>query len=106
MGYWKLYLSITKFTNTKDPSKTLDGIFFYDQKGLKSDDGGTQIADGLDFNNSNITDYDISQNWYENSGKQVKLNDYYRGPWLDLQSQQPAEGTYQATATWTLGNTP
>lgn len=104
--YWKLYLSITKFTNIKDPSKSLDGIFFYDQKGLKSDDAGIQIADGLDFNNSNITDYDISTNWYENDGKQVKISDYYRGPWLNLQGQQPAEGTYQATATWTLENTP
>ena len=104
--YWKLYLSITKFTNIKDPSKSLDGIFFYDQKGLKSDDAGIQIADGLDFNNSNITDCDISTNWYENDGKQVKISDYYRGPWLNLQGQQPAEGTYQATATWTLENTP
>ena len=104
--YWKLYLSITKFTNIKDPSKSLDGIFFYDQKGLKSDDAGIKIADGLDFNNSNITDYDISTNWYENDGKQVKISDYYRGPWLNLQGQQPAEGTYQATATWTLENTP
>lgn len=104
--YWKLYLSITKFTNIKDPSKSLDGIFFYDQKGLKSDDAGIQIADGLDFNNSNITDCDISTNWYKNDGKQVKISDYYRGPWLNLQGQQPAEGTYQATATWTLENTP
>ena len=102
---WKLYLSITKFTNIKDPSKTLDKIFFYDDTPV---DSGSEaiIATGGDFSNSNITDCDISKNWYENNGTQVKLRDYYRGPWLNLQGQRPAEGTYQATATWTLKNTP
>ena len=102
---WKLYLSITKFTNIKDPSKTLDKIFFYDDTPV---DSGSEaiIATGGDFRNLNITDCDISKNWYENNGTQVKLRDYYRGPWLNLQGQRPAEGTYQATATWTLKNTP
>ncbi len=102
---WKLYLSITKFTNIKDPSKTLDKIFFYDDTPV---DSGSEaiIATGGDFRNLNITDCDISKNWYENNGTQVKLSDYYRGPWLNLQGQRPAEGTYQATATWTLKNTP
>lgn len=103
---WKLYLSITKFTNTKDSSKTLDGIFNYNNERV---DSGSEItiANGSNFSNSNITDCDISKDWYENnSGKQVKLSDYYRGPWLNLQGQRPAVGTYQATATWTLKNTP
>ena len=102
---WKLYLSITKFTNIKDPSKTLDKIFFYDDTPV---DSGSEaiIATGGDFSHSNITDCDISKNWYENNGTQVKLRDYYRGPWLNLQGQRPAEGKYQATATWTLKNTP
>ena len=104
--YWKLDLSITKFINTKDPSKTLDGIFKYDNTPV---DSGSEItiANGSNFRDLNITDCDISKDWYENnSGKQVKLSDYYRGPWLNLQGQRPAEGTYQATATWTLKNTP
>ena len=104
--YWKLDLSITKFINTKDPSKTLDGIFKYDNTPV---DSGSEItiANGSNFRDLNITDCDISKDWYENnSGKQVKLRDYYRGPWLNLQGQRPAEGTYQATATWTLKNTP
>ncbi|KJY48472.1 bacterial 26-residue repeat-domain protein [Bombilactobacillus mellis] len=104
--YWKLDLSITKFINTKDPSKTLDGIFKYDNTPV---DSGSEItiANGSNFRDLNITDCDISKDWYENnSGKQVKLSDYYRGPWLNLQGQRPALGTYQATATWTLKNTP
>lgn len=104
--YWKLDLSITKFINTKDPSKTLDGIFKYDNTPV---DSGSEItiANGSNFRDLNITDCDISKDWYENnSGKQVKLSDYYRGPWLNLQGQRPAVGTYQATATWTLKNTP
>ena len=103
--YWKLDLSITKFINTKDPSKTLDGIFKYDNTPV---DSGSEItiANGSNFRDLNITDCDISKNWYENNGTQVKLSDYYRGPWLNLQGQRPAEGTYQATATWTLKNTP
>ena len=102
---WKLYLSITKFINTKDSSKTLDGIFNYDDTPV---DSGSEItiANGSNFRNLNITDCDISNNWYENNGTQVKLRDYYRGPWLNLQGQRPAVGTYQATATWTLNNTP
>ena len=103
--YWKLDLSITKFINTKDPSKTLDGIFKYDNTPV---DSGSEItiANGSNFRDLNITDCDISKDWYENNGTQVKLSDYYRGPWLNLQGQRPAEGTYQATATWTLKNTP
>ena len=104
--YWKLDLSITKFVNNKDPSKTLDGIFKYDNTPV---DSGSEItiANGSNFRDLNITDCDISKDWYENnSGKQVKLSDYYRGPWLNLQGQRPAVGTYQATATWTLKNTP
>ncbi|MCX0278442.1 BspA family leucine-rich repeat surface protein [Bombilactobacillus mellis] len=104
--YWKLDLSITKFINTKDPSKTLDGIFNYDNTPV---DSGSEItiANGSNFRDLNITDCDISDNWYnKNNGTQVKLNDYYRGPWLNLQGQRPAVGTYQATATWTLKNTP
>ena len=102
--YWKLDLSITKFTNTKDSSKTLDGIFNYDDTPVDSGSEAT-IAKGSNFSDSNITDCDISKNWYENNGTQVKLRDYYRGPWLNLQDQRPAEGTYKATATWTLNNT-
>ena len=103
--YWKLDLSITKFVNNKDPSKTLDGIFNYDNTPV---DSGSEItiANGSNFRDLNITDCDISKNWYENNGTQVKLRDYYRGPWLNLQGQRPAEGTYQATATWTLKDTP
>ena len=104
--YWKLDLSITKFVNNKDPSKTLDGIFNYDNTPV---DSGSEItiANGSNFRDLNITDCDISKDWYENnSGKQVKLSDYYRGPWLNLQGQRPGVGTYQATATWTLKNTP
>ena len=103
--YWKLDLSITKFVNNKDPSKTLDGIFKYDNTPV---DSGSEItiANGSNFRDLNITDCDISKDWYENNGTQVKLSDYYRGPWLNLQGQRPAEGTYQATATWTLKNTP
>ena len=103
---WKLYLSITKFTNTKDSSKTLDGIFNYNNERVDSG-SEKEIAQGRKFSDPNITDCDISKDWYENnSGKQVKLSDYYRGPWLNLQGQRPAVGTYQATATWTLKNTP
>ncbi|MCT6841478.1 MAG: hypothetical protein M3Z90_05955, partial [Bombilactobacillus mellis] len=71
-------------------------------------DSGSEItiANGSNFRDLNITDCDISKNWYENNGTQVKLRDYYRGPWLNLQGQRPAEGTYQATATWTLKDTP
>ena len=103
---WKLYLSITKFTNTKDSSKTLDGIFNYNNERVDSG-SEKEIAQGRKFSDPNITDCDISKDWYENnSGKQVKLSDYYMGPWLNLQGQRPAVGTYQATATWTLKNTP
>ena len=97
---WTLYLSITKFINTKDPSKTLDGIFYYDNTPVSSGSEAT-IAEGGDFNPNTDHIYSISDSWYSD-GKQQKD----KGPWLNLQDQQPAEGKYQATATWTLKNTP
>ena len=98
--YWKLDLSITKFINTKDPSKTLDGIFYYDNTPVSSGSEAT-IAEGGDFNPNTDHIYSISNSWYSD-GKQQKD----KGPWLNLQDQQPAVGTYQATATWTLKDTP
>ena len=97
---WTLYLSITKFINTKDPSKTLDGIFYYDNTPVSSGSEAT-IAEGGDFNPNTDHIYSISNSWYSD-GKQQKD----KGPWLNLQDQQPAVGTYQATATWTLKDTP
>ena len=97
---WTLYLSITKFINTKDSSKTLDGIFYYDNTPVSSGSEAT-IAEGGDFNPNTDHIYSISNSWYSD-GKQQKD----KGPWLNLQDQQPAVGTYQATATWTLKDTP
>ena len=98
---WTLYLSITKFINTKDPSKTLDGIFYYNNKPVDSGSEATIAIGNKDFSYNTANIYSISNSWYSDGKQQTD-----KGPWLNLQGQRPAEGTYQATATWTLKNTP
>ena len=98
---WTLYLSITKFINTKDPSKTLDGIFYYNNKPVDSGSEATIAIGNKDFSYNTANIYSISNSWYSDGKQQTD-----KGPWLNLQGQRPAVGTYQATATWTLKNTP
>ena len=100
---WTLYLSITKFINTKDPSKTLDGIFYYNNKPVDSGSEATIAIGNKDFRYNTDNIYSISNSWYSNYDGKQQMD---KGPWLNLQGQRPAEGTYQATATWTLKNTP